>query len=60
MNENHPPYPLQMNQTEEEKPLDFIRTKVKQDQENGKNDGRVHGSTVQMVTYIWDVRKVFA
>ena len=42
MNENHPPYPLQMNQTEEEKPLDFIRTKVKQDQENGKNDGRVH------------------
>ena len=31
-----------MNQTEEEKPLDFIRTKVKQDQENGKNDGRVH------------------
>ena len=42
MNENHPPYPLQMNQTEEEKPLDFIRTMVKQDQENGKNDGRVH------------------
>ena len=42
MNENHPPYPLQMTQTEEEKPLDFIRTKVKQDQENGKNDGRVH------------------
>ena len=31
-----------MNQTEEEKPLDFIRTMVKQDQENGKNDGRVH------------------
>ena len=31
-----------MNHTEEEKPLDFIRTMVKQDQENGKNDGRVH------------------
>ena len=42
MNENHPPYPLQMNHTEEEKPLDFIRTMVKQGQENGKNDGRVH------------------
>ena len=41
MNENHPPYPLLMNQTEEEKPLDFIRTMVKQDQENGKSDGRI-------------------
>src|SRR6056300_1084269 len=26
----------------EEKSLDFIRTKIKEDQETGKNDGRVH------------------
>ena len=25
-----------------EKPLDFIRTKVREDQESGKNDRRVH------------------
>ena len=51
-----------MNQTEEEKPLDFIRTMVKQDQENGKNDGRVHTQFPrnQMDTYIWGMRKVFA
>ena len=32
-----------MNESEtEEKPLDFIRSMVKQDQEDGKNEGRVH------------------
>ena len=32
-----------MNESEkEEKPLDFIRSTVKQDQEDGKNEGRVH------------------
>ena len=32
-----------MNEPEtEEKPLDFIRAMVKQDQEDGKNEGRVH------------------
>ena len=30
------------NQDEAEKPLDFIRVRVKQDKEEGKNDGRVH------------------
>jgi len=30
------------DQEETEKPLDFIRTRVKEDKENGKNDGRVH------------------
>jgi glutaminyl-tRNA synthetase len=30
------------NQDEAEKPLDFIRVRVKQDQKEGKNDGQVH------------------
>ena len=30
------------NQEESEQPLDFIRTRVKEDKESGKNDGRVH------------------
>ncbi len=30
------------NQEEADKPLDFIRTRVKKDKEGGKNDGRVH------------------
>ena len=30
------------DQEEAGKPLDFIRTRVKQDKEDGKNDGRVH------------------
>ena len=30
------------NQEEADKPLDFIRTRVKEDKEGGKNDGRVH------------------
>jgi glutaminyl-tRNA synthetase len=30
------------DQEETEKPLDFIRTRVKEDKENGKNDGHVH------------------
>ncbi len=30
------------DQEETEKPLDFIRTRVKEDKENGKNDGRIH------------------
>jgi glutaminyl-tRNA synthetase len=31
-----------MSETEEEKPLDFIRTRIQEDQQTGKNDGRVH------------------
>jgi len=30
------------NQEESDQPLDFIRTRIKEDKENGKNDGRVH------------------
>ena len=31
-----------MNEEKMEKPLDFIRTMVKEDQASGKNDGAVH------------------
>ena len=31
-----------MSEPEEEKPLDFIRTRIQEDQQTGKNDGKVH------------------
>ena len=31
-----------MSEPEAEKPLDFIRTRIQEDQQAGKNDGKVH------------------
>ena len=38
---NHKPME-NTDQEEADKPLDFIRTRIKEDKESGKNDGRVH------------------
>ena len=51
-----------MEEEAADKPLDFIRSIISNDRENGKNEGRVHTRFPpnQMDTFIWVMPRAFA